>query len=693
MIVDLTPLGPRHGPSGVMARFGRISWLGRLPIYLLCTFVAVVFNYLLGKDMPWDTLDYHLYAGFSAVSDRFAQDYFAAGPQSYFNPYAYIPFYELVRAGLPAVIISSVLAIVHSLLLWLTYELALLVSPPGHRSAAQRIGLLAVIFAFVNPVLLEQIGSSFDDITTAILVLGGWVLLIAASRAPRPWRIVCAGLILGVASALKLTNSIYAIAAYVLVAMIPLRIGRKAGYLAGFGAATGLGFAIVAMPWALRLEKMFGNPFFPLFNQLFRSPDFTTEPLRHYRFLPDSLTEALWRPFAMADPVNLVHIEFSAPDIRYAVLIVLIFLFALGWALRQFRRMRGPTRPMRLDIAAMDRSLVALGSGFVLAWILWLTTSANSRYFLPMASVASVLIAAFLHRLFSSRPKVFGYVIATLVSLQAIQLWFGAEYRWNATPWGGPWLDISVPTPLRTEPNLYLTVGIQSNSFIAPFLAPGSGLVNFSGGYALGPDGPGGDRVVALIARYAPNLRVLVAGSRLYPDTGVHMPNREGLDGVLERFRLRIDPSDCQAISVHGVPDEVKIVFRSVKVAPNETPGTMYLLSCRVVPSNVDQSPILARQREVDLVLNRVEDACPKLFQPKRPLTEHAGSRWMRLYVNTDLKVWVSKGWVKFVDAIRGDDAVYIGRESDWMHAPLRLACGRHDRHYFAKVINSNPGS
>ncbi len=57
----------------------------------------MVVNYLLGKDMALDTLSYHLYAGFSAVNDRFAQDYFPAGPNSYFNPYVYVPLYYLVK--------------------------------------------------------------------------------------------------------------------------------------------------------------------------------------------------------------------------------------------------------------------------------------------------------------------------------------------------------------------------------------------------------------------------------------------------------------------------------------------------------------------------------------------------------------------------------------------------------------------
>src|SRR6266404_8878382 len=96
----------------------------RLPVYMACTIVALAANALLGKDMPPDTLSYHLYAGFNAVHDRFAQDYFPAGPNSYFNPYIYAPLYYLASSRLSSLEISSALAIVHSVMLWLTYELA-----------------------------------------------------------------------------------------------------------------------------------------------------------------------------------------------------------------------------------------------------------------------------------------------------------------------------------------------------------------------------------------------------------------------------------------------------------------------------------------------------------------------------------------------------------------------------------------
>ena len=63
----------------------------RVPVYIACTALALATNYLLGKDVAWDTLNYHLCLGYSALNDRFGQDYFAAGSLGYLNPYAYAP--------------------------------------------------------------------------------------------------------------------------------------------------------------------------------------------------------------------------------------------------------------------------------------------------------------------------------------------------------------------------------------------------------------------------------------------------------------------------------------------------------------------------------------------------------------------------------------------------------------------------
>jgi hypothetical protein len=659
----------------------------RLPVYIACTLLALLCNYQLGMDVGWDTLDYHLYAGFSAVHDRFAQDYFAAGPQSYFNPYIYAPYYLLVTSGLSALSVSSVLAIAHSTVLWLTYELANCVCPSAAPGVRLTTGLCAVALASLNPILLQQIGSSYADITTAALVLCGWWLLARALHGSRASLIVGAGLILGAATAFKLTNAVHAVAAVALLLMLPEPLRCKARRGLQYACAVAIGFTVVAAPWAWHLEQQFGNPFFPLLNNVFGSPDFTTEPLRHFRFLPSGIAEALWRPFAIAIPDPMVQTEALAPDLRYAVLLVLGGVLAVSWLWRH-RRFPSAQQPAA-NAAADTRALVALACGLGVDWVLWLFASGNGRYFLPMACVAAVLIAALLFR---GSPKWRNYSLAAIIGAQCFQVASGTEFHVNPLPWNGPWLRVVMPEPLSTTPELYLTLGVQTNSFIAAYLPPGSGLVNFSGEYPLAAYGSNGARVAALIRRYSPRVRVLRSAEGPYRGTDGDAALLSQTDDALERFGLRVDTGDCATIAVPGVPPPLE---PQVGSAPRlRSLDTTYLVSCRVISDDPsDRARRLARQRAADLVLDRLEDACPQLFQPRRVQTVHVGGRWQRKYMNTDLLAWVGRGQVSFVDLDRADGMIGLGAANDWTQAPLKLVCGRTGDHYFARLLPSNAGA
>jgi hypothetical protein len=673
-----------------VAAMSRLTASHRLAVYFACTVAALVTNYFLGKDLAWDTLNYHLYAGFSAVHDRFAQDYFAAGPPSYFNPYAFVPFYAMVSAGLSPLAISSVLAVVHSVIFLLIFELAVCVCPSNNRRVQLVYGVCAVAVASLNPILVQQIGSTFSDITTGEMVLSGWLLLAQSVRTPRTSQIVCAGLLLGAAASLKLTNSVHAIAAFALFIMLPSTLWGRIRYGLRYAAALGLGFTIVSAPWSYRLEQMFGNPLFPLMNSIFRSPEFTTEPLRHFRFIPGSFLEALWRPFAIVDPVPMVQEEMTAPDIRYALLVVLVAALFVRWMWKHLAH--NSTASARLEPDASTSVLTALGCGLAMDWVLWLSASGNGRYFLPMACIAAVVIVGLLFRLFAARPKVRNYVLVAVLGIQSIQLYFGATYRWSWAPWDRYWLTVEMPQKLATEPNLYLTMGVQSNSFIASYLAKGSGLINFSGGYALGPEGATGARIEGLLHRYGSHLRVLWGGARSQAEDQRQGHHNSQVDGALARFGLRVDTSDCDTIIVHGLPPEPEITYAvSAPIQPTgqPLPDTSYLTSCHVVPDDRDRSAQIARERAVDVVFDRVEDACPALFQPHRMRTENNGEVWRRLYLNTDLVMLIFRDSVRFTHPVRGGPMVNLGRESDWAKAPLRLACKHRNGHYFADVLKS----
>jgi hypothetical protein len=666
------------GAGGVAVRY-------RWQVYSACVALALACNYVLGKDMAWDTLNYHLYLGFSALNDRFGQDYFAAGALAYLNPYAYIPFYAMVRAGLPALVICSIFAAAHSIILWLTFELGVAVCPSQDGRTRVFAGSCAVALAFMNPILMQQIGSCFADITTAELALGGWLLLASAVRMPRISRVIYAGLILGAASALKLSNALSAVAALAMLAMLPLgwRGRIRHGFL--YGIALGIGFAAVAAPWSYRLAKVFGNPMFPMFNNVFRSPETSTQSMgAAHRFIPDSIGEALWRPFAMIDPTQMVHEELMAPDPRYAILVALAILLVLRWGWGRFDQ--ASLRPSTPQLNESTRVLVALGCGISLNWVLWLHMSGNSRYVLTMACVAAAVIIGMLFQIFESRPKVRNYILAIIFVTQAVQLYMGAEFRWNGVPWGGQWFDLSVPERLKTEPNLYLTLGPQSNSFLAPFLAKDSGFVNVAGGYTLDPEDASGARVRQLIRRFSPNLRVVFLSSKSYENTERRAPLPQ-VDSLLQGFGLRSDMGDCATITVHGLPPALEIRYKTSLPQEPQNRNTTYVTTCRVVPDITDRSALIARQRAVNLVFDRLEDACPNLFQPRRLVTVHYGDVWQRVYGATDIVAWVSYGRVKFSDQIRPHGIVDVGSENDWAKAPLRLDCGKRKGVYFAHVL------
>jgi hypothetical protein len=583
--------------------------------------------------------------------------------------------------------VGTLMAIIHSVVLWITYELACSVCASDDRKRRLFFGLCATILAFMNPVLLQEIGSSFADITTTALVLGGWLLLVHAIIRPSTRRVILGAVLLGLATALKPTNGVHALAGALLVAFVPLPFLRRILTLSYFGAALVASFVLTAAPWSYRLVKMFGNPMFPLLNNIFQSPEFTTEPLKHYRFIPDSLLDALLRPFAMISTSGMVNVELPAPDIRYALLLLVFLLFIIAHA---WRLIRGSSIPLAAaHPKPKNRALAALGCSFTLDWVVWLSGSGNGRYFIPMACVAAVLAVGILFRLLANHSVSRNALVLTLIAAQGAQLGLSGNHRWSEAPWGGHWFNVEIPEKLTSEPNLYLTIGMQSNSYIAPFLAKGSGVVNISGGYVLGPEGANASRVRAMISRNMPHLRVLLSGDHLYKDSEFHAPRQSDADGALRIFGLRIDSSDCETLTVQGVPASAWRPLESSIPAlslPRKFRYTGHLVSCHLaVDSRADPQEAEAR-RVADKVLNRLEDACPALFQPRRPQTEHINQMWLRVYPSTDLSAWIAKGEVKFIDPTRGAlHGILVGREEDWARKSQPLECGRRHGIYFAR--------
>jgi hypothetical protein len=196
--------------------------------------------------------------------------------------------------------------------------------------------------------------------------------------------------------------------------------------------------------------------------------------------------------------------------------------------------------------------------------------------------------------------------------------------------------------------------------------------------------------VKALIRRFSPNVRVVFPGETKYKNAELQAPPAPDVDDALQPFGLRTDMRECATITVHGLPPGPPIRYQTSVPEESRIPDVTYLVTCRVVADTRDPSAMIARRHAVDIVFDRIEDACPRLFSPRRLVTLHEGAVWRRIYGSTDTSAWITHGRVRFADGIRRNGMIDIGAESDWAKAPLRLECGSRNGAYFAHILPPN---
>lgn len=527
-----------------------------------------------GKDLNWDLLNYHYYAPYQLLGARLGQDFFAASAQSYLNPLGYVPFYLMVSWGWHSVLVSVLLAAAHGGALVLLYAIAWRLFAPRVAMA-----LLATALGAASAVFWATVGTSFLDPLLAVPTLGGLLLLVERRG------FAAAGLLFGAAAALKYSNAIYALAA------LPLAFsaGRRAAaaYMAGGAAAV----ALLAGPWLLLMWHEFGHPFYPGLTG------------GGGRFVPLDVFSALILPFRMVVLDRSLYAEIFAPDLRFAALAVLA--------------LAAPFRHAKFQIE--DRRLLAF---FALAYVLWVFTSANSRYGLLLLLLAGVLVARLADILAPARAAI---ALGLLLLVQVVVIVVAAPARWFiAEPWSRSWLPFQVP---ERGPALYLTIETQPMAAVAPFLHPDSALVNLRGQRTLAADEP---RLVELLKRYEGRVRVL--GRSIEP---------EAYERQLARIGYRLDPSEC--FTIEWRRDDADALSRAANwISPTEpSPEPLSLQSCALRSAPRDPARE-ARERAASALFDRVEKNCPRYFRGQTAVTEPFGSGgWARHYVDLDARLEV----------------------------------------------------
>jgi Glycosyltransferase family 87 len=473
---------------------------------------GAIYTWFVGEDVNWDWLNYHEYNVWAIINDRYGIDALPAGFQTYFNPTVYFPVYYL-RHLLPLPYGLMIMGAVHGLNLLLIYFLvrALL----RDAATASAIGA-SILIAAVGPMTLSEVGTSFSDILTALPILAGCILILSADRSHHG-RYVLAGLLIGAAVGLKLTNVVYALgaAAAVLVAARPL----LATLCLGLGGAVGA--LATGGAWGLMLWREMGNPIFPLFNAVFQSPELVPTNIMDWQFLPRGILDALAYPFYWLVGDNRSS-EYPFRDARFAVATVLIVL-GIGRSLIT-----------RTDIFTRRDTQFLLF--FAVSYATWLAVFSIQRYAIVLELLCAPLIVLLIHRSIAATPgsastgtsSVRMNSIVLTVAL-AIALW-SQPGDWFRRPWSNPY-NPTISKSLE-QPAVYLLLD-KPLAYVAPLLPPQSRFYQIADiALPIMPDGKFDRRIRTALKNPLPG------GAWELHTRG--KPIREPL---LERYGMRVDAS------------------------------------------------------------------------------------------------------------------------------------------------------
>ena len=439
----------------------RFAFQSRANVVAACATVSLLcglWSLWRGQDANWDLRNYHLYNGYAALGQRLLSDLAPAQLQSYFHPLLDIAHYGLM-VHWPAPLVGFVLGALHGLVFALVAAIAWRVLEDDPRRAT-RAPLLALAM-LASAAFVSELGNTMADNMTALPMLGALALVLRAqarqrTRGGHAWLAwVLAGLMIGLAVGLKLTNALYAVALG-LAALVdggPMR-RRLAGTTAMTAVAL-LVFAAVGGVWFWKVWQAFGNPLFPQFNAWFQAPLASGDAVSDTKFLPGNLGQWLVWPLLFTAAPRRIS-EIALPQLLWATL----YLLLLVGAVRTLRS-RKAARPS--PGAPAGRVLCVF---VVVAYLLWQSMFSIHRYLVAIEVLVPLLLWWLWPRLLPARLLRWRGPVLVLCVLVAV----GGGRDWGHEPWRAQAFD--VPAPAMPEParTAVVLVGGHPQGWRIPFL-------------------------------------------------------------------------------------------------------------------------------------------------------------------------------------------------------------------------------
>lgn len=468
----------------IFNKYNAYSWFYFLAT---CLLLGGIISVNLGQDANWDLKNYHLYNAFAYLNNRLHTDLFAAGTQSYFAPFLDIPYYLLSTKyflNYPR-LLAFIVGLPYGLLIFITFTLAWVITYDYSSTKLTRflLSVVTTLFGVTGVATISQIGTTFNEIQIAVLILTALLFIISAIRnansvlKPKTFYLylVLSGILFGIAAGLKLTACIYAPGAAIVVAAINGNYQQRFYRMSIFSLMWCLGYLFLWGNWGFDLFKMTGNPFFPLFNSIFNSSWIPSFAGLDTRFLPKNMLEALFYPFYWINNPKMTVMEVRFADPRFAVAFLVLVCIAIVFFLNTFNVFKKTTVSTK-KFGPIDGILLF----FVISFTIWEMLFSILRYAVTLESILGIIIYSFFIKFtsfskFTFKPSLILYSITILLFFVSL---LTSYPNWGRASYSDKVFEISHPT--IQDNTLFLLIG-KPIAFLIPFLSQDLNNARFIG--------------------------------------------------------------------------------------------------------------------------------------------------------------------------------------------------------------------
>lgn len=422
---------------------------------------------LLGQDNNYDLLNYHVYNGYSSLVDRSTLDILPAQIQTFLNPLLDILLLILMSFFKPLVL-GFVLAMIQAFNYFLMYKIAQFVirdlEPVYIHLGSLSLNISGRLLAFsmglaalLAPASLQLLGTSHHDNLVSIPILTSILVILhiyqSGKSSTQMWLI--AGFAAGVSLGLKLTVAIYILATGATVLLIRSSWLQKAKDLVSYGCGLLGGMLLSGGFWFWNLWVTYGNPIFPWFNNIFRSPEMVPVAFKDLRYAPKSIWDVLLNPVYLAFHSEYTYAQGDFRDLRFLATFGVLLILAAVLIKRNLKKIRRPS--IRVD----HQFLILF---FVIAFMVWVYQFSIYRYAFALEAVAVPVMALGMMYLLVSRRMVtiaiYAFIIMNSIYMSSPGM---ARIDWQPNH-----LNAHVPEVPGLEDAVVVLGGNRPSSFLLP---------------------------------------------------------------------------------------------------------------------------------------------------------------------------------------------------------------------------------